>query len=163
LLIIFTQQYSTVLLSGFNHARKYKKKLDSLYIRLLRTACRDYKKQIPKIELQRRCKRASPQEWANYLASSRVIKTIRDHEPKELYIKISSNYYEESRRQNIGYFFDGSKSATGKQSLENRLEFFKDYTKPWNIGLNNDEIRIYLKKQIFDYCKWFLAIIKLLV
>jgi len=42
-------------------------KITAVYIRLLRTACRDYKRKIPKSNLIKRCKRATPCEWVKYL------------------------------------------------------------------------------------------------
>jgi len=129
------------------------KQIDSLYYRLLRTACRDFKKEISRVELKKRCKRASPREWVNYLTASKAIKVIRDQHPSLLYCKIVSNYYEEPRKPQQGMFFDSSKSRTGRQSLENRLDLIKEINQPWNNGLNNDALRVLLKKTFFQYCK----------
>jgi len=42
------------------------KQIDLLYYRLLQTTCRDFKKEISRVKLEKRCKRASPREWVNY-------------------------------------------------------------------------------------------------
>jgi len=84
-----------------------------MYIRLLRTACRDYKRKIPKSDLIKRCKRATPCEWVKYLTASRVMKILREKQPKFLYYNTTSNYYEEQRKPKWGKFFDSSKNVVG--------------------------------------------------
>jgi len=72
-----------------------------------------------------------------------VIKTLRDCSPKLLLDLLTPAYYEESREPGFGRFFDNSRSKSGRQSIENRLDFIKKVTKPWNCyNLGNDCIRI---------------------
>jgi len=50
---------------------------------------------------------------------------------------------------------------TGRQSLQNRLQFIKEVKKPWNnLNLNNDSIRILLKNSFFKYItdNWLIMI-----
>jgi len=145
-------------------------KWNSMYFmfqRFLQLKLRKMNLIISRVELKKRCKRASPREWVNYLATSKAIKVIRDHylkaskaikvirdqHPSLLYCKIISNYYEELRKPQQGMFFDSSKSRTGCQSLENRLDLIKEIYQPWNNGLTNDTLRVLLKKTFFQYCK----------
>jgi len=51
---------------------------------------------------------------------------------------------------NGGKFFDDSKNAVGQQSLENRLDLFKDFTEH---DYFDDEIRVFLKEELFSYNK----------
>jgi len=133
--------------------KRYLNKVKALYFRLLRTACNDRNKTIPKLDLIKRCNRATPCEWAKYLTASRVMKIIRDKNPSVLHLKIMQNYYEVPRKLNAGRFFDNSTSVVGKQNLANRLDFFKDFSQPWNMDKSDAEIRIFLKEQLFFYCK----------
>jgi len=132
--------YSTIFYAST--VKSQLKSIDSLFYRLLRTACRarGYRNEISKTELVQRCKQATPKEWVKYLTTSSVVKIIRD-------CKLVSNYYEEPS----GTFFDRSWSKTGHQSLENLLDIFKGLQQPWNTELNNDKIRILLKKTFFQY------------
>jgi len=94
--------------------------------------------------VKERCKRSSPNDWVNYLTTSRVIKIIRDHGPCFLFFKLKlvSNYYEEHRLEGRGMFFDTSKSKISQQSLENIQAMFKGLDCNWTNGLNDDQIRI---------------------
>jgi len=83
-----------------------------------------------------------------------LITQLREISNQDFFINnTTSNYYEEQRKPKWGKFYDNSKNAVGKQSLENRLDLFKDFTRPWNTDYSNDEIRIFLKKELFSYNK----------
>jgi len=130
-----------------------KAKFDSMYYRMLRIATKDYKRVMHKKELITRCKRATPSEWAQYSTSSKVIKIIRDKCPPIINERLRSSLYVESRRPGLGFFFDNSKSKRGKQSIQNRLPFFKNLMAQWmDNGINDDAIRTMLKKSFFSYC-----------
>jgi len=130
----------------------YKNKLRSLHFRLLRSACHDYYQQYSREYLSKRCKRATPDEWARYCTSSIVIKTIRDKNPNRLHSLLRSSYFEEPRKAGFGKFFDKSSSKTGKQSINCRLEHIRLVEWPWSTdNLSNDSIRILLKRTFFSY------------
>jgi len=130
----------------------YKNKLRSLHFRLLRTACRDYYYQHSKEYLSRRCRRATPDEWAKYCTASIVIKTIRDKNPARLHSLLRSSYFEEPRKAGLGKFFDNSVSRVDKQSINCRLDHIRLINQPWSTqNLSNDSIRILLKQTYFAY------------
>ena len=138
----------------FDQAKaKFKDKLQALHFRLLNTAVRDHGMKLTHQQLTERCRRATPKEWTNFVTASKVMKIVRDTQPIELHQLIMKNYFEEYRYPGVGLFFDSSKSKQGAQSLENRLIFMRSIKKPWNLKspLTNDEIRIELKLQFFDY------------
>jgi len=130
----------------------YKNKLRSLHFRLLRAACKDYYQQYSKDYLSKRCRRATPDEWAKYCTSSIVIKTIRDKNPKRLHSLLRSSYFKERRKAGHGKFYDKSSSKTGKQAINCRLDYMRLINCPWSAeNLSNDSIRILLKRTFFNY------------
>jgi hypothetical protein len=131
-----------------------KTKLTSAHFRLLRTAKWDYKMILKRDELTRQCKRATPDQWVDFITSSLVIKTIRDEQPKVLHAALINTYYEERRAPGKGMFFDGSRTRRGRQSIENRLIFMRSINTCWNLDkrkLTNGFIRIEMKKAFFPY------------
>ncbi len=132
----------------------HKIKLIFAHFRLLRTAKRDFRLEIKRDELTILCKRATPDEWTNFITTSRVIKILRDEEPKHLCAKLTSTYFDERRKPGLGFFFDRSRIKKGRQSLENRLMFMRSITFEWTCDLkklSNDGIRIEMKKAFFSY------------
>jgi len=128
-------------------------KFDSLYYRLLRVATKDFKRSIHNNDLIKRCKRATPSEWANYTTSSKVIKIVRDKGPTILYERLTSNLYTENRRPGLGFFFDNSSNKRGKQTIQNRLSVFKSISTQWlDNQISDDAIRRMLKNHFFTYC-----------
>jgi len=82
-----------------------------------------------------------------------LITQLREISNQDFFINnTTSNYYEEQRKPKWGKFFDNSKTL-GKQSLENRLDLFKGFTRPWSSDYSDDKIRIFLKKELFSYNK----------
>jgi len=132
----------------------YKKRFNALFYRQLRVTTRDYKRMIPQSELVKRCKCATPSEWVKYTTSSKVIKIMRDSKPIVLFDRLRSNFYEENRRPGLGFFYDGSTNRTGRQSIQNRLQFFREIKDPWKgIQIKDKAIRVTLKKTFFTYAK----------
>jgi len=43
----------------------------------------------------------------------------------------------------LGRFFDNSTSVLERQNLPNRLDFFKDFSRPWNMDQSDAEIWIF--------------------
>jgi hypothetical protein len=138
----------------FPHIKScHRTKLDSLHFRMLRIATRQ-SNYTSRRDLYDRCKRATPTEWSRYLTATKVMKIIRDEEPKPLFDLINENYFEETRKPNVGFFFDKSKTLLGRQSIQNRLNFMRCISDPWNNKLqplSNDQIRVIGKKTFFDY------------
>jgi len=132
----------------------HKTKLTSIHFRMLRTAKRDYHMKLKRHELTQLCQRATPDQWTKFITASKVLKIIRDEQPAILYSKLQSTYYEERRHPGVGLFYDSARIKVGKQSIENRLIFMRGINYPWNVPgvkLNNDLIRIQMKKAFFDY------------
>ncbi len=109
---------------------------------------------MPRRDLYELCKRATPTEWSRYLTATKVMKIIRDEEPKQLFDILKDNYFEENRKYQIGFFFDNSKTLASRQSIQNRLKLMRSIVDPWNNKLqplSNDQIRVIGKKTFFDY------------
>jgi hypothetical protein len=82
------------------------------------------------------------------------MKTIRNSEPKPLFDLLQNTYFEDSRKPQVGYFFDNSKTLLGRQSIQNRLMFMRSIADPWNNKnqpLSDDAMRIISKKSFFKY------------
>jgi len=123
-----------------------------MHFRLLRVACRDFQNLISKEDLTKRCQRAAPRQWVNFLTSSKIIKICRNKEPPDIYEMLMSTVYNEPRKPNIGYFFDDSRKKPGKQRICNRLAMMKEVKKPWlHQQLTDDEIRIEMKRTFFKF------------
>ncbi len=132
----------------------HKTKLISAHFRLLRTAKRDFLMELKRDDLTRLCKRATPDEWTNFITSSRVIKILRDEQPRKLCEKLVATYFDQRRKPGLGFFFDRSRIKKGRQSLENRLLLMRSITFEWTCNiktLTNDRIRIEMKKAFFSY------------
>jgi len=154
--IVSGNYYGTVFYGctvWFDNIKSHQKtKLTSLHFRLPRVACKDFTNLLSKDELMTRCQRATPIQWVKFLTASKVIKIIRDEQPKSLHDRLHQTKYEEPRKPGIGLFYDKSKRKPGKQALNNRLDLFKDLKIPWtNTKLSNDEIRMEMKKCFFNF------------
>jgi len=154
--IVTGNYYSTVFYGStvwFDNIKSiHKTKLNSMHFRLLRVACRDFQNLISKEDLTKRCQRAAPRQWVNFLTSSKIIKICRNKEPPDIYEMLMSTVYNEPRKPNIGYFFDDSRKKPGKQRICNRLAMMKEVKKPWlHQQLTDDEIRIEMKRTFFKF------------
>ena len=148
--------YSTVFYASsiwFDSTKAiFKTKFNSLHFRILRIATRTFDDK--RSYLTERCKRATPSEWTKFTTATRVIKIIRDEEPKPLFEILMHNYFEESRKPHVGFFFDNSHNLFGRQTIQNRLKFMRSITDHWNNKLHplsNDQIRVIVKKAFFSY------------
>ncbi len=130
--------------------KSLRNKLTSVHFRLLRVAKKDYMMKFKRTELTELCQRATPEQWTNFITASRVIKILRDKEPKFLHVELTKNYFEEKRYPGVGMFFDASRIKKGQQAISNRLFFMRSIKFPWNSKpLSNDQIRIEMKKCFF--------------
>jgi len=77
---------------------------------------------------------------------------LRDKYPSRLHSLLRSSYFEEPRKGGLGKFFDRSRTRVGRQSIQNRLDHFRQINRPWSgENLSNDLIRILLKNTFFNY------------
>jgi len=107
-----------------------------------------------KAELTEICKRATSEEWAKFATASKVTKIMRDEQPKPLSNLLQRPLFIEQRRCGFGKFFDGSKTTKQHQALQNRLPCMTEIIEPWlDQKLNDDAIRILMKKSFFNYLK----------
>jgi hypothetical protein len=119
----------------------YRSKFNFLHFRILRITTRSF--YDSRQYLTDRCKRATPTEWVKFSTASRVIKTIRDEEPKLLFDLLNRNYFEESRKLGCSLYFDDSHAQLCRQSIQNRLIFMCCINDYWNDKfkpLTNDQI-----------------------
>jgi len=122
------------------------KRLNSLHYKLLRIAENDWRREMSRRELDN-IGRARPFTWSKYATASLVIKTMTAREPVELYQRISRNHYSERRKPWKMKFYNNSKTRTGLQGIENRIDFvgtldFDHYN--WT----KNSLRINLKKSL---------------
>ncbi len=113
---------------------------------------RDFRMELKRDDRSKLCQRATPDEWTNLITSSRVIKILRDEEPRYLCNELIATYFDERRKPGLGFFFDRSKIKKGRQSLENILLFMRSIMFEWTGNtktLSNDRIRIEMKKSFF--------------
>jgi len=81
-------------------------------------------------------------------------KIMRDEQLKPLFTLLQGTLFVEQRRCGFWKFFDGSKMTKLYQALQNRLACMKEIIKPWlDQELNDDAIRILMKKSFFNYLK----------
>jgi len=113
--------------------QKFKTKFTSAHFRLLRTAKRDYKIKSKRLELTTSCAQETQNMWANFITASKVIKIVRDCQPKDLYLPLMSTYFEGKRQPGCGFFYDRSQTKKGRKSLKNRLLFMKSFTNKKDI------------------------------
>jgi len=135
-----------------NLKQKYKTKLNSFHFRMLRTAKLDFRMKLKRNELTELCKRATPEQWAKFVTSSRVIKIMRDKQPTELNQRLKDVYFEQKRQPGCGRFFDSARIKKGQQSIQNRLLFMRSIDYPWNLKpMSDDLIRIEMKRAYFSF------------
>jgi len=129
-----------------------KKLVNTAHYKALRISLYDFKKKIPRHELTKRCKRASPSEWGKYAHASFVIKCLQHNAPNHLAVKIRETLFATRREPEIGKFFNISKGKIGMQSIQNRLKFMDSFMEPW-LGkeIPDNSRRRMLKRVLFDY------------
>jgi hypothetical protein len=129
------------------HTRKSDiRKLDSTHYRLLRLAKCDYKRRIPREDLDD-LGRARPETWMKFSTVSLTAKVIRDQEPKRLYDHLMKTQYYERRYNDRPKFFDASKNKGGFQAIGNRIgTFYSCLTEPLTLVESNDALRTKLKR-----------------
>lgn len=149
--VMTTQYYSCcfygspVWLNGSNPYADLRR-LNALHYRSLRIAVRDYKRRVPRSELDL-LGRARPTTWSRFQASSIVIKTMNYCLPERLYNSIKANSYVERRRMLRPKFWNKSNYRIGKQALQNRAgELVNDVNFNWSDGISDDALRVNLKR-----------------
>ena len=126
--------------------------VESMHFKVLRIAIKDHKNQLSKHVVTKRCRRACPDQWGQYLSASTLIKIMRDKTPVKLYNLLEKEMYTERRKPNKGKFRYNAEGKIGKQKFNNRLDHLLRIKDDWlEVGLSNNAIRKILKKTFFDY------------
>jgi hypothetical protein len=124
-------------------------RINSAHYRALRAAIGDHRKRVKKkrVDLDKECRRASPQEWAKYIIASTVIK-LYDRSDTNIANVLRTSAYINDRNPYKAKFIDTSRLQIGRQSLPNRIgAIFSKITFDWvNQQLSDDAIRVRLKK-----------------
>jgi len=131
----------------------YKTKFKSLHYWLLRSACKylNYSL-IIKIKLSMTSKRATPKEWTRFITASKVVKIVRDQQPKHLASFLDKTLFTEPRKGGLGKFFDESRTKWGEQSYCTiGYTLWMALLKMIKWDMPNDAIRILNKKESFEY------------
>jgi len=144
-----TMYYASPLWMTSNMPRKTLAQLNRQHYRALRAAFKDRKCKMSKDELNVLSGRATPEEWSKYTVASTVIKMMAIS-ITPMAEKLRKRAYINDRCPGRATFIDRSKNKIGKQSLPNRLSFFKDIKFNWcNSNISEDKLRQELKKAFF--------------
>jgi len=93
-------------------------------------AYKDRKYKMPRETLDRLSGEATPTQWAKYIVSSTAIKIMQDGTtPMEE--KLWQRAYVNDRCPGKPSFINRSKLKIGRQSLTNRLDFFREIEFDW--------------------------------
>jgi len=85
------------------------------------------------------------------MTAMKVVKIVRDQQPKHLAASLDITLDVEPRRPDHGKFFDESRSKWGRQVLQKRISFMNGMTRPWVLlYMTNDAIRVLMKKEFFE-------------
>jgi len=148
---VVTSQFYSVCLYGcaawLNDTTNFKdiRRLNSIHYRVLRIAVQDYRRIMPRRELDQ-LGRTRPTVWSKYQTASIAIKAITSGQPARLMQNMTRNSYVERRRRGRLKFYDGSRLRIGRQMIDNRLCFMNDLDYDWLTGTSDDRLRIELKK-----------------
>jgi len=127
------------------------KMLNRQHYRALRAVYKDRKCIMSKEDLNSRSCRATPYEWSRYIVASTVIKMM-GNSTTPMADKLRRTAYINDRCPGRASFTDISKRKIGRQTLPNRLGFFKDIKFNWcNEDISDDKLQRELKKTFFKY------------
>ena len=108
--------------------------------------------------MQKKSKRAKPEEWAKYASATLVMKIIRNKSPTYLLGTLRETIFTERRKPLNGKFYNNSKGKIGKQRIQNRIGFMNGIKDEWMMGnISDNEIRQLLKKNLFTFDKEILS------
>ncbi len=126
-------------------------RLNAAHYRALRACLRDYKKRKSKLELNLESKRATPAEWGMYSIASTVIK-LYNGSTTNISNLIRRSAYVNDRLPRRAKFIDRSRLVIGRQSIFNRIgSLFAKIGFDWIGDLTDDELRVKLKKEFFNF------------
>ncbi len=152
---VITAYYFSVLYYGSecwlhqNLGFHLKRRIHSAHYRALRLVFGEDSRQ----NLDKKCKRASPDEWSNYcLAKMTAMMMIKGY-PSRLLQTVATNSYVEGRQRGRMFFFDSSKRKIGRQCIRNRLQFVTRQMRFEWLNTPLTQLRPRLKECFFDYAK----------
>ena len=126
--------------------------INSVHFKALRLVCNDHHSRISRIKLSKELQRATPLEWSRYCLASTVIKVCREQAPEGLNNQVHENMYFERRNPERAKFFDNSKIKIGRQKLSCRLNCMNNLSPWYGKQLDDNSVRLLLKKHYFSYC-----------
>jgi hypothetical protein len=106
---------------------------------------------LTRSEIDQRCERSTPDEWADYSLAKMMARTIKVAAPRRMMEGIMQNAYSERRQAGRMFFFDCSKRKIGRQMLRNRLQQISRQMKFEWLFTPVNALRPHLKKQFFSY------------
>jgi len=92
---------------------------------------RNFKKRIPKTDLNKKCRRASPTEKSKYAMATAMMKTSGHEKPKYIVDRLKETLLTTRRKPLTGKFFKNDHRKIRKQSLEQRLDFMDRLDNTW--------------------------------
>ncbi len=99
---------------------------------LLRVVALNYRKEISRKELDRRCEMATPRQWRYYSIASWMAGILRAKQPSLLYNLITANMVKKNRKPSRPSFYDSSRLRVGRQSFQNPIgDIFKRVDSDW--------------------------------
>jgi len=140
---------STVWMNELTSASQWKM-LNSLHYRALRTGVKDYYYNWTKNELNSFFCRATPLQWMKYSCSKLAINLYNDADGPPMSTVLRSKAYINDRNPGKAIFIDSSRLRIGRHCLANRLSFMKDIKFDWTQGIEDNSLRVNLKKTFIN-------------
>jgi len=120
--------------------------LNSLHYCALRTGVRDHYYNWTKNDLNSFFCRATPLQWMKYSCSKLAINLFNDADGPPMSTPLRSKAYINDRNPGKAIFIDSSQSRIGRHCLANRLSFMRDIKFDWTQGIEDNSLRVNLKK-----------------
>jgi len=125
-----------------------KRKLDSFYYKICRLIINDFECVVPRIEINKIVKRATPFEFSQYCTARATINAINFKTPLS---EVFNTSYNINRKPGRLFFFDNSKTKVEKNMITNRIsDVFKKLEFTW-LNVDFEKLRPKLKKCLFKY------------
>jgi hypothetical protein len=152
---VMTSFYYSILYYGAelwlhrNVSFSIKRMIRSAHYRALRLIYGNLKRD----ELDKIGKRATPDEWSDYIIAKMAAGIVLRQTPVRLFLDVISNSVTERRQENRLFFSDNSYKKVGRQCFKNRLQVVSRQMKFDWLSLKPENLRPYLKKCFFSYAK----------
>jgi len=123
--------------------------LETLHYKAIRVACKDYKRQKSRNELDMIFSRAKPRQWMQYITTKMAIQlaTMKPKKPPLAQKIIDNMSY--NNRTNKTVIMDTSRIRVGRQAFQNRLNCMRKVNFDWRNGVEKNKLRVELKKLFF--------------